>query len=251
MELSGLNKRPALTAYHFFWNAVDWVFPPRCGGCGQVGERWCSQCQGQVTRLTEACCHVCGNPLPQPGLCKNCQTTPPTFTALRSWCKYEDPARKAIHQLKYQRDIGLADALAVSLVSMIDDLQWKPGVVVSVPISPARLRQRGYNQASLLALPVALAIGAPFRPSFLVRARETASQVGLSAADRRQNVSGAFRAGPVRSLNVLVVDDVITTGSTMNACAQALLAAGASAVYGISFARAVLPDHLVPSDPIS
>jgi predicted amidophosphoribosyltransferase len=103
----------------------------------------------------------------------------------------------------------------------------------------------------MLALPISLAAGVPFRPMLLARTRETNTQVGLSAVDRHQNVAGAFTARPVRAMDILVIDDVITTGSTMNACAQALLSAGASSVYGLSFARAILPDHQVQSDPIS
>ncbi len=251
MPMSGASQRPALNAYHLFWNAVDWVFPPYCGGCGKFGERWCSECRAQVSPLGSIQCEKCGIPLPQPGLCSGCNQAPPAFTALRSWCAYRGPARNAIHQLKYKRDIGLADALADSLYPLLSGLGWPIDAVVSVPLSPARQRQRGYNQSSMLALPLSLAAGVPFRPSLLARTRETNSQVGLSAVDRRQNVAGAFTAGPVHALHILVVDDVITTGATMNACAQALFSSGAASVYGLSFARALLSDHQVQSDPIS
>ncbi len=251
MTQSGPNTRPALIAYHLFWNAVDWVFPPRCGGCDQSGERWCEDCQQKVTRLGETCCECCGEPLEQPGLCEQCRRRPPAFKALRSWCAYRDPARQAIHRLKYRRDIGLAEALAAPLLGQVHALGWKIDVVTSVPLSPARLRQRGYNQASMLAYPVALSLGKPFRAGLLVRNRDTASQVGLSAAERERNVQGAFSARPVPGQSILVIDDVITTGSTMNACAQALQAAGATAVYGLSYARAIIADHSVPIHPFS
>jgi competence protein ComFC len=193
---------------------------------------------------------VCGDPLPQPGICPTCSAFPPAYTALRSWCVYQGVAREAVHQLKYRRDIGLADALAVPLCELLASLDWSLDAIVPVPLSLSRRRQRGYNQSSFLARPLALAFGLPFRPALLVRIRETNPQVGLSAQGRRDNVAAAFQAAPTHGLRVLVVDDVITTGSTMNACAQALIAAGAAQVFGISFARAVLPDQLVPSDPI-
>jgi ComF family protein len=109
-------------------------------------------------------------------------------------------------------------------------------------LSSKRLQQRGYNQASLLARPVALALPAPYRPGLLMRNRDTLSQVDLSAQERRKNVAGAFSqvGTKPRGASILVIDDVTTTGSTLNACAHALLDAGASAVYGLTLARAVL-----------
>jgi ComF family protein len=149
--------------------------------------------------------------------------------------------------LKYERDIGLAEVLATPMAKLVSDLSWPVDLVTSVPLSPARIRQRGYNQASMLALPVALSLAKPFHPNLIKRSRETASQVGLSAVERKQNVSGAFAAKSTVGKVILVVDDVITTGSTMNACAQALRSAGATAVYGLSFARAVFSDQPVQS----
>lgn len=251
MLTSGLTQRPALLAYQWFWNAVDWVFPPNCGGCDQLGERWCDNCQQKIVRLEGPLCEVCGNPLPQGGICSECRSQPPLFKALRSYCAYQSPVRDAIHRLKYQRDIGLGEALSHSLRQLAATLTWQPDVVVSVPLSSARLRQRGYNQASLLALPLAIGLGRPFDAHTLARTRETNTQVGLSAADRKCNVTGAFTASQrAAGKTILVVDDVITTGSTMNACAQALLTAGAIAVYGLSFARALLPDHQVQINPL-
>jgi ComF family protein len=104
------------------------------------------------------------------------------------------------------------------------------------------LKERGYNQASLLARPFAYAIQKPFRPNIIVKSRETRTQVGLSAMERKQNVEGAFscRSTLVKSKAILIIDDVTTTGSTISACAQAFHKAGASAVYGLTLTRAVL-----------
>jgi competence protein ComFC len=180
-----------------------------------------------------------------------CRSQPPTFNALRSWCAYKENSRQAIHRLKYSRDVGLAEALAQQVCQLAGSLSWPVDVVTSVPLNPARLKQRGYNQSSLLGLPVALALGVAFRPGLLSRTRDTATQVGLSAEERKNNVKGAFSAGLSTGRNVLIIDDVITTGATMNACALALRSAGASSVYGLSFARALLSDDQVRSDPIS
>lgn len=251
MITSGLQKRPAAVAYHLFWNAVDWVFPPTCGGCNRTGERWCEHCQKSTRLLTENLCDRCGNPLPPDGHCLECDRQQPLFTALRSFCAYQGPARKAIHRLKYQRDLGIGEALAQAMSPWVASLQWPVDLITSVPLSPARLKQRGYNQASMIALPLAWEMGVRFNSGILRRARETSSQVGLSAAERIKNVNGAFYAsGDLRGKTVLVIDDVITTGATMNSCASALLTAGASAVFGLSFARALLADHQVEPDPI-
>jgi ComF family protein len=112
-----------------------------------------------------------------------------------------------------------------------------------VPLSKERYQQRGYNQAGLLARPVALALNIPYQPKALERWRDTVSQVGLSADQRMDNVVGAFKAsqGLVKDRSILVIDDVTTTGATINSCAQALLQAGASEVFALTLARAVHP----------
>jgi ComF family protein len=112
-----------------------------------------------------------------------------------------------------------------------------------------RLSQRGYNQAALLAFPLALSLGVPYRPHAIRKIRETPSQVGLTAIQRRANVIGVFRAEKEEVLgrHVLLVDDVTTSGSTLNECAATMLEAGASQVYGLTLARTVFRD---PEEPI-
>jgi ComF family protein len=178
-------------------------------------------------------------------LCQDCVAVPPAFTALRSTCIYRSGARKAVLRLKYGRDIGLGEALAAQMAAQISNLQWPVELVTCVPLSAGRRSQRGYNQAAALARPLALGMNLPFRPLLLRKKREVPSQVGLSFEERRLNVQDAFETGGSIQIgkNVLVVDDVTTTGSTMNACARALIDAGAQRVYGLTFARAGLSDH--------
>lgn len=230
-----------IRAHHFLWQMIDWVYPPRCASCGKWGDRWCSSCQGKVNILsTEELCPLCG--IPQTGLelCAECSTYQPVFTALRSWGNYEGTLRTVIHRLKYHSDIGLSENLAKPLTGLLNDLHWQVDLVTAVPLSSKRRRERGYNQAALLARWVSLSVDLPFQLNALQRLRDTTSQVGLHAHQRRQNVAGAFQARSTlaNGKSVLIIDDVTTTGATMQACAHALKSAGACQVYGLTLARA-------------
>jgi len=176
------------------------------------------------------------------------------YQTLRSYGLFDGPLREALHRLKYQRDIGIGEALSKHIIELYNDQKWEIDIIVPVPLSRKRARERGYNQAGLLARPLAYAIQKPFQPEALHRSRDTRSQVGLRAKERRENVDGSFIAD-VQRVNgkvVLVIDDVMTTGSTINACAQALRVAGASVVYALTLARAVsktdTDDYLSSSD---
>ena len=183
-------------------------------------------------------------PVAHSGLCDHCRANPPPFCALRAWAAFESPVRQALHKLKYRRDMGLGDALAVPLAMFADSLNWPFDLVVPVPLGRKRLQERGYNQVDLIARPLSLALGLDYRPGALERKRETVSQVGLSAVERRDNMQNAFSADAsvVRGKTVLVMDDVATTGSTLSSCTEALLQSGAKDVFALTVARA-LPHH--------
>lgn len=236
------QARPAFLAYHFLWEMLDWIFPPACGGCQANGVRWCASCQQKVSLISGPICPCCGDPQADGKLCPACRQSPPGYDRLRSFAAFTGPLREALHRLKYRRDIGLAEALSKHLIELYNLENWTVNLVVPVPLGRQRMRQRGYNQSVLLGMPLAYAIQVPFSSTVLFKNRETRTQVGLSANQRAENVAGAFTCKPnrVRGKSVLVVDDVTTTGSTISACAQALREAGASAVYGLTLARAVL-----------
>ncbi len=261
MELAGQTS-PAFLLYHVMWCALDWIFPPSCGGCSQPGYRWCAACQQQIVRVAEPICSRCGDPLKpyqvrgettEP-LCMDCQANPPSYQALRSYGIFAGPLRDALHRLKYQRDIGMGEALSKHIIELYNDLKWDIDLITPVPLSQKRARERGYNQTALLARPLAYALRKPYLPEIMHRSRETRSQVGLTAIERHENVKDAFTAdyNQVNGKAVLVIDDVMTTGSTISACAQALRTAGASVVYALTLARAQskadLDDHLISSD---
>lgn len=184
-------------------------------------------------------CSLCGKPKLVQGRVHQCARKFYLEDAY-AWGKYQDPLRKAIRRLKYSRDIGLGDALAQHLVWLAESNKIKAEIIVPVPLGKKRQKERGYNQAALLARSLALICGIPIKTSALVRTRETASQVGLSLEERRLNVAGAFAAHSVKVKDkyVLLVDDVLTTGSTLEAAAEALHRSGARKIEAVVVARA-------------
>ena len=234
------QARPAYRLYRSFWASLDLLFPPTCGGCAQPGGRWCANCQAETQLLSPPWCERCGDDLPQPGVCKHCQSRPPHFAAIRSWAVFSGPVRQAIHKLKYKRDVSLGIVLAEPLVGLFTQLGWDCDLILAVPLGLARLKERGYNQSDLLARPLALAVGIPYQSNGLIRVRETRSQVGLTITQRHVNVNGAFQALPeiVSGRRVLVIDDVATSSATLEACAIALMEASSSKVFALTLARA-------------
>ncbi len=236
----------AYQSYQFIWGALDWLYPPICGGCGESGARWCPTCSSHTSEIMDPVCPICGNLNHSSQPCQRCLESRPYYTSLRSYTVFTGPIREAVHQLKYQRDLGLGEALARPMIACLIKLNWSLDLITSVPLGLVRLRERGYNQATLLARPIALSLRLPFSTRLLTRVRETKTQVGLSVIERQSNMAEAFRANSklAHGKNVLVVDDVATSGATLNACAHALLAGGASKVYGFSLARAVFSPRL-------
>ena len=246
-------SRPPLYRYsaarRVFWAAVAVVFPPRCCSCGRAGQAFCADCRASLAYLPAPFCERCGYPVPT-GTGRWCPTcgsaerlaaaTPSPLLGIRSAAFFEGALRQALHSLKYKHDIILADDLARLLQA-----RWRswglPGeVVMPVPLSAQRQRERGYNQAALLAEGFATLAGLACAPGGAARVRHTLSQVGLSAAQRRENVAGAFQGAArwVAGRTVILIDDVCTTGATLTACADALRAAGAAGVWGLTVARA-------------
>ena len=163
---------------------------------------------------------------------------------MRSWLVFDGPIRKALHTIKYRRNLALGDSLARHMAEYVRTLDWPVEMIVPIPLGRSRMKERGYNQVGLVAKPLAAIHGWHYVPRALVRAKETKTQVGLTAEERRINVSGAFRANPARvsGKSVLLMDDVATTGATLASGATALLEAGASSVFALTLARA-LPQH--------
>ncbi len=148
--------------------------------------------------------------------------------------------------MKYRRNIGFGEALAVQMADYVCSLHWPVEILIPVPLGKKRLKDRGYNQVALVAHPLAYQMGWIYKPDALWKTRETRSQVGLSISQRRENVRNAYQADPnvVKRRTILVMDDVATTCSTISACAEALLSAGAQEVYALTIARALSHHNL-------
>lgn len=189
-------------------------------------------------------CPGCGvRPAGTAGLCPRCRRRalrPGSDGAVLWLGPYAGPLGRAVRALKYRQATRVARWLGAAMATAVAASGWRPELVCAVPLHPARLRQRGYNQASLLARPLAADLGVPYR-ALLTRRRATRPQAHLRREARAANVAGAFAAGScraVRERRVLLVDDVLTTGATAQACRAALLAAGAGDVRVAVVARA-------------
>lgn len=237
------------------------LLPPACLSCGTVlpsdaDPGCCGVCRSRLRRLTSPSCPRCGQPLdPWDGRragraagtpaasCGFCASWPPSLGWATSAAWLDDgPARDLVHGLKYDgwrvAAVPMADALAREGAERFRSVD----VLVPVPLGRRRQRQRGYNQAAVLAAALAARVGLPWRTP-LARRRETRSQTALGPGERWANVAGAFLAeAVVPGTRVALVDDVLTTGATLAACAAALRDAGAGVIGAVTFARAAIPD---------
>jgi ComF family protein len=175
-------------------------------------------------------------------LCGGCLKNPPFFKAARSVFFYEGPVREALIRFKFEENIALSKFWVREILLHLGQFlqKIKPEVILPVPLHIKRLRQRGYNQSLLIAKDLAIRLGIRCEPQVLRKVKFTPPQVGLSAAERKRNVRGSFTVEnkeKIKDKCVLLIDDVFTTGSTVNECARVLIQAGAKAVFVITLAR--------------
>jgi ComF family protein len=218
------------------------LFPSRCLGCERRGTLLCASCRPTLPWLPAAVCPRCALSSLDGRLCRRCERGAGLpLASVRAACSFEGVIRTAIHRLKFRHARYLASFLAQVLAESLARRPIEADLVLAVPLSPSRGRQRGFNQSELIAAELArLAPLPPPAPGVILRGRHTQPQVGLPAAERRRNLRGAFgcaRPELVSGRRCLLVDDVMTTGATLAACAEPLLKAGAERVMALVVAR--------------
>lgn len=222
-----------------------WLWPARCLLCGDPANsaHICEPCCLDLPH-NHTPCPVCAQPLPTATgtACANCQQQPPPYSRVRAPWIYSLPVDHLLHRFKYHGHLGcgrlLATLLAEHLYSALRE-QALPGLIMPVPLHPARQRWRGFNQALELARPAAHGLGIKLDPRRLQRRQDTPEQVGLNARARRRNLRGAFNVRGTCPAHVAVIDDVFTTGSTAAEIARVLRRAGARQIEIWCVARVV------------
>jgi ComF family protein len=200
-------------------DGLNLIFPPRCAGCGRVDTEWCLRCGDALDAVPLAL-----------------STRVVDGITIAATGAHRDRLQRAVQALKYENLTLLRGPLGKRLSAAFQATNWSVDAVVPVPLHPNRLVARGYNQAQLLAEEVAHTFFLPCLPMAIQRVKDTPSQVMLNQTQRQQNMIDAFSADSrdIVDKTILIIDDVCTTGATLNACAQVALGAGARAVYGLT-----------------
>lgn len=229
---------------------LDFALPPRCPGCGTIVEAlhaFCANCWTTIGWLGPGGCETCGLPLEatEERSCGRCLAEPPRIARSRAAVEYGEVARSLVMKLKYGRKVGAAATMARFMAPLAE--ADGDSVLVPVPLHRWRLWTRGFNQSALVAKEIGRRLAVEHRPLGLQRTRRTRPLKGMGVAERRREVARAFAVrepAAVAGRRVILVDDVLTSGSTSEACARVLLKAGAARVDLVCFARVVRPAQL-------
>lgn len=230
--------------------ALNLIYPRHCLACGRAltsssKDPVCSLCEARIARHPKPYCAICGRTLhSEDGLCADCVRQRPAFTHARSACLYEGSTKELVHLFKYGKKRSLAATLARHMTDfLIEDngITTQAELITFVPLHRQRLTRRGYNQSELLAAQVSKKLGIPLA-NCLEKSSVTRCQNELMREERLANLIGSFRTrrsarARVQGLSLLVIDDVMTTGATLNECSRVLLDAGAKEVYCLTLAR--------------
>jgi ComF family protein len=235
--------------YNWLNKLQDTLFPPRCalcGAAGAAGRDLCPGCHADLPWLHHTC-DLCALPLPLgAGRCPACQRQPPAFDRVIAPLRYAPPLDYLVQRLKFHQDLALARLLGQLLAQHLASLPGpRPSVILPVPLHRRRLAERGYNQALEVGRPLRAALGIPLEPGLAQRVRHTGTQTRLSAGDRQRNLRGAYALAD-RPLpgHIAILDDVMTTGTTVNELARLLKSAGVARVEVWVLARTPAPEAL-------
>jgi len=236
---------------------VDTLLPPLCLSCGTMVDQLhalCASCWSAQSFIAPPYCQRCGTPLQTEIAtdvltCAACLARPPRYERARAVFCYDDASRQIILGFKHADRTQAAPAFAAWMARAGAELIAQADIIAPVPLHYRRLLRRRYNQAALLALGIARRSDKPVVVDLLKRLRATPSQAGLGARERRRNVARAVAVNPrrqaaLKAKRVLLIDDVLTTGATVDTCVRALKAAGAASVDVLTLARVVRPVYL-------
>ena len=219
--------------------ALDLLYPPRCVLCDRHGALLCESCRASLPPAAGRRCNACWLPL-RGAACGACAEHPTALTRLRSAYRYDDGVRTLVHAFKFRGQSSLGKALAAELARLYADHGLEADVIVPVPLTTSRRRGRGYNQAALVARELSRQTVVPLAEALRRTGNAPPQAQSPTAEERRRNVIGTFevaRPADVEGRRILLIDDVATTGATLNACAIELLRAGAVEVSGLTLAR--------------
>lgn len=227
------------------------IFPPQCLGCAEIihpfiGEIFCPACEKQVHFITGSVCPICGTTFPdspaESHLCGDCLDTKPYFSCARAIFSYKDIIFHAIHKFKYKKDLSSGEILASFMAGFsFPDIDFADhSLIIPVPLHIKRLRERGFNQALILARAIGEKRNIPVDFSLLKRHKFIVTQTGSNKKERKQNIAGAFEVTDKKKVagkNIILIDDVYTTGATVNECAKTLMKSGAQKISVLTLAR--------------
>ncbi len=232
-----ISTRPNYPAPSFRDRALDLIFPPTCVMCRRIGRWICESCWATIAWTHDRRCMSCHRPWPVEA-CPQCSEAATPLDSVTAVAEFDGVAREAVHALKYYGRHAISSVMSRTMAGAATGFPIDR--VAPIPLHRSRRRERGYDQAALLARGVAVGVDLRFEPSTLERVRRTRQQTTLGADARRRNVAGAFEVRDnVDGETILLVDDVYTTGATMESAAATLQAAGAERILGLTFACAV------------
>ena len=237
------------------WIRSSWaiIYPEVCQICNERRANpddgyVCENCISKITFINKSICDQCGNPfegnLTECFNCSDCTFGRPHYKHARSPCTLEGPLQTLIHRNKYTQSQWMEPLFGTLIKNALSKYRstFSVEIVLAVPLYPAKQRERGYNQSTWLAKIAAKELGAEFRGNILKRVKPTETQTRMSRRDRKENMKGAFKictGSNLANKRLLLVDDVITTGATIDACAKVLMEAGAESVCALTLARGI------------
>jgi len=223
---------------------IDMLFPRHCPVCHDIvnvrGKLVCEGCEDRLSYVSEPFCLKCGKQLknPEQELCSDCRTQKKYFNEGRAVLIYDDTMRKSIYRFKYGQRMEYADFYASQIYETLQHKirQWKPDVIIPIPLHKSKLKKRGFNQALLIAEKLSVLTKIPVDSTILTRTKKTEKQKDLSMSMRNSNIKNAFKIRPngVQYLSAMLIDDIYTTGATMSNAAYVLKMNGITDVFCIS-----------------